>query len=89
MGCDHELRVLSMGFVLDGGFTAASMYANNPELQGETMKGGEAGAPAGASVKGKVTIDDLQKYVPEFVLREFAGRREHVRAPHMRSRAYI
>ena len=23
----------------DGGFTAASMYANNPELQGETMKG--------------------------------------------------
>ena len=65
----------------DGGFTAASMYANNPELQGETMKGGEAGAPAGASVKVKVTIDDLQKYVPEFVLREFAGRREHVRAP--------
>ena len=42
----------------DGGFTAASMYANNPELQGETMKGGEVSRatalPPAAALRGRV-----------------------------------
>jgi len=42
----------------------------------ESMDAGTLGAR-----KKPATLDDIQKYVPEFVLREFAGRKQHVRAP--------
>ena len=46
------------------------MYANNPELQGETMKG-EAGA--GERVGEVVTIDDLQKTCPRLCSASLRG----------------